>query len=360
MGVAGSCNVSINPPRTLAFLIKGQKRAGRAFLPFSRDAKTCLLTMLRAIGVRAQLAQGLRAVLGMEHTASLHTTAPVEESKRRRASRLRRTANLERRDIKERLFALSRPDPVLAHQLNDEGYTYWKNSELAQLILSKEEVWGLAEDRRGQLVPVEPLPRPDDAQVDAQAAEFGGPRRLNFGLGEEERRTLFQSLPRVMTEDRVLDAASVHAGRDQGADILVAEHAQSEEEQQQSAAALARILDLRNASGKGIQVENTRRIVQHFGARENDQGPDTGSPEVQAAILTYRIRNLAEHLGQARHDHSNRRSMAKLVHQRARVLRYLKSRDPIRYQAFLPRIGVEARAVEGEVIVPGMPKVKRI
>lgn len=76
--------------------------------------------------------------------------------------------------------------------------------------------------------------------------------------------------------------------------------------------------------------------------------------------MTYRIRNLYEHLGKARHDNNNRRSMAKLVHQRARVLRYLKTRDALRYQDFLPRIGVEARAVEGEVTIPGMPKTKRI
>ena len=76
--------------------------------------------------------------------------------------------------------------------------------------------------------------------------------------------------------------------------------------------------------------------------------------------MTYRIRNLADHLARARHDNSNRRAMTKLVHQRSKVLRYLKSRDPVRYQAFLPRIGVEARAVEGEIVVPGKPKVKRI
>ena len=158
----------------------------------------------------------------------------------------------------------------------------------------------------------------------------------------------------------MLDSASLESAADQGTGAMAEEHAMLEQEQQQSAATLARILDLRNASGKGIQVENTRRIIEHFGHRSDGRGPDTGSPEVQAAILTYRIRNLAEHLLGARHDNSNRRAMRKLVHQRARILRYLKSRDPIRYQSFLPRIGIEARAVEGEIVVPGKPKVKRM
>ena len=52
--------------------------------------------------------------------------------------------------------------------------------------------------------------------------------------------------------------------------------------------------------------------------------------------------------------------MRHLVHQRAKILRYLKSRDPIYYQSFLLRIGVEARGVEGEIVVPGKPKVKRM
>ncbi|PKI83106.1 hypothetical protein MVES_002913 [Malassezia vespertilionis] len=255
---------------------------------------------------------------------------------------------------------MTKPDPVLAHQLNDEGYEYWKQSELAKLILSKEEVWGFTEDRRGKLVPVAPASHPDDAKVDAEASQFGGPRRMNFGLTSSNRKMLFQSLPRVMAEDRVLDASSIHIAAEEGAAKLAEELAHYELEQQQNVSTLARILDLRNASGKGIQVENTRRIIAHFGARDDGRGPNTGSPEVQAAVLTYRIRNLAEHLRDARHDNSNRRSMTILIHQRARILRYLKLRDPIRYQNFLPRIGVEARAVEGELIVPGKPKVKRI
>lgn len=75
------------------------------------------------------------------------------------------------------------------------------------------------------------------------------------------------------------------------------------------------------------------------------------------AVLTYRIRNLHEHLAQGRHDNSSRRGMAILVHQRMRLLKYLRRKSPQRYAAILPRIGVEPRAVEGEVVVPGKPPV---
>ena len=110
------------------------------------------------------------------------------------------------------------------------------------------------------------MPRPDDAAVDAEAEQYGGPRRLNFGLDADARRTLFRSLPRVMVEDRILDSPAMQTMHEQGTDALAQEYAQHEAEQQRSADTLARILDLRNASGKAIQVENTRRIIQHFGA----------------------------------------------------------------------------------------------
>lgn len=77
-----------------------------------------------------------------------------------------------------------------------------------------------------------------------------------------------------------------------------------------------------------------------------------------AAVLTYRIRNLHEHLGDNRHDNHNRRSMNLLVHQRAKLLKYLKRKSSSRYDALLPRIGVIARAVEGEVVLPGKPRMK--
>lgn len=310
-------------------------------------------------GAAARACMRMTSAVAVRPAASFHTSSAVQESKRKRASRLRRQKNLAQQNIKQRMFELTKPDPVLAHRNTPEGEAVWKNSELAKLILSKTEVWGLVEDRRGRLQSVTSTPRDEDASIDAVVQEYGGPRRLNFGLCTRDRRTLFQSLPRVMTTDRALDLTDAAVSRE-GSDALAEELSQLEAEQAQSSETLSRILDLRNASGRGIQVENTRRIIQHFGRKTQNGTLDTGSPEVQAALLTYRIRNLYEHLQGARHDNSNRRAMRHLVHQRAKVLRYLKSRDPIYYQKFLPRIGVEARGVEGEIVVPGKPKVRRM
>ena len=67
---------------------------------------------------------------------------------------------------------------------------------------------------------------------------------------------------------------------------------------------------------------------------------DTGSPEVQTAILTERINNLTEHFKTHKKDNHSRRGLLKMVSQRRRLLDYLKSRDGARYQALIDRLGL--------------------
>jgi small subunit ribosomal protein S15 len=67
---------------------------------------------------------------------------------------------------------------------------------------------------------------------------------------------------------------------------------------------------------------------------------DSGSPEVQIALLTDRIRTLTEHLRQHRHDYDTRRGLLMLVGQRRRQLRYLSKTDVERYHTILARLGL--------------------
>lgn len=67
---------------------------------------------------------------------------------------------------------------------------------------------------------------------------------------------------------------------------------------------------------------------------------DTGSPEVQVALLTTRIESLIEHLNTHKHDESSRRGLLKLVGQRRRHLAYLKKTDSRRYQQLIQRLGL--------------------
>jgi len=67
---------------------------------------------------------------------------------------------------------------------------------------------------------------------------------------------------------------------------------------------------------------------------------DSGSPEVQIALLTERIKHLTEHLRTARHDNSSRRGLLSMVGQRRRLLAYLHQKSPERYQAVIGRLGL--------------------
>ena len=67
---------------------------------------------------------------------------------------------------------------------------------------------------------------------------------------------------------------------------------------------------------------------------------DTGSPEVQVALLTARINHLTEHLKGHRKDHSSRRGLLKMVGRRASLLKYLAREDRGRYQAIIDRLGI--------------------
>jgi small subunit ribosomal protein S15 len=85
-----------------------------------------------------------------------------------------------------------------------------------------------------------------------------------------------------------------------------------------------------------VLQERTREIVQ--ANRRHDT--DTGSPEVQVALLTNRIVYLTEHFKTHRKDHHSRRGLLKLVGQRRRLLDYLKRSDFPRYKAVIDRLGI--------------------
>jgi small subunit ribosomal protein S15 len=82
--------------------------------------------------------------------------------------------------------------------------------------------------------------------------------------------------------------------------------------------------------------ETKDRLVAEYATTEGD----TGSPEVQIALLTERIRDLTEHLKQFPRDNHSRRGLLKLVGQRRRLLAYLVRKDPARYRAVIARLGL--------------------
>lgn len=85
-----------------------------------------------------------------------------------------------------------------------------------------------------------------------------------------------------------------------------------------------------------MQKDEKQSIIEEYKTHEGD----TGSPEVQIAILTHRISTLTEHLKTNKNDHHSRRGLLKMVGHRRNLLNYLMKKDITRYRAIIDRLGI--------------------
>ncbi len=85
-----------------------------------------------------------------------------------------------------------------------------------------------------------------------------------------------------------------------------------------------------------LSVSKKQDIIEEF----RKAGTDTGSPEVQVALLSARINELSEHFSAHKKDHHSRRGLLRMVNQRRKLLDYLKRKDLARYQDLIARLGL--------------------
>jgi len=85
-----------------------------------------------------------------------------------------------------------------------------------------------------------------------------------------------------------------------------------------------------------LEAELKTKIMKDYATGEGD----TGSPEVQVAVLTRRIKDLTEHMKVHKHDHHSRRGLLLLVGRRRRLLNYLKNKDISRYRSLIERLEI--------------------
>ncbi len=85
-----------------------------------------------------------------------------------------------------------------------------------------------------------------------------------------------------------------------------------------------------------LSSENKSSIIKEYSRGE----ADTGSPEVQVALLSARISELTGHFGTHKKDHHSRQGLLKMVNKRRKLLDYLKSRNPDRYRELISRLGL--------------------
>lgn len=150
-----------------------------------------------------------------------------------------------------------------------------------------------------------------------------------------------------------------------------------EEEHRNAEEAIRRIVNLSNGNNKDRLRQNVQKCIDHFGRHRTDSvlppkpsglqdasnpaqqekptriGPDTGSPEVQAAILTVKIMNLTRHLETTVKDKHNKRNLQILVHKRQKLLRYVrkKERGGPRWQNLMETLGLSEAAWKGQIAI---------
>lgn len=213
----------------------------------------------------APLASTSRAVLLHSPAPSQQRTfsasAPASESRGKRKTRLVRKANLDKKAQLVRQHEQSRPDPVLGYAQGNQEL--WDKSLLKQILLRKEDVW--AGKGAGSAA---------EEGSPAGSGEHYTPHLFNFGLKAETAHQLSDLLPPTAALRSTLGDQATSVGS-----VMVSRFEDATRAEQEKRDTLMRIVDLRNADSKGIEVENTRRIVEAFGRVPGD----TASPEVQGA-----------------------------------------------------------------------------
>ncbi|KAF8156924.1 hypothetical protein B0H34DRAFT_750859 [Crassisporium funariophilum] len=278
---------------------------------------------------RTCISNGSLAIASTSRSGSLMHTSAVLYSRASKQTGLRnKKINLANSEERAKLASANRPSVVLGTRPNDEE-DKWKNCDLAKILVDQEELASSTE-----LLPTKHA-----------IGTIELPKQFGFGVNEVEKRMLFEDLPLVSAEMAVGNRPNVAGILAQSSESV----REAESRELAKAKLFAKTLDLRNANAAGIAYENRRRIILAFSSPENPF--DTGRAEVQAALLTYKIRNLWNHLKTFRRDIGNRRSLRTLVHERAKVLKYLKGKSRDRYETVLERLALEPESVEGELVV---------
>lgn len=280
--------------------------------------------------------------------SSFHTAAVLHaQASRQNVARSVKKTNNVRKEERWKKAQANRPSVVLGTRPGDEAK--WENCHLAKVLVDMEELVSSTE-----LIPTQ-----------QGVGTVHIPKQVSFGIGETEKKLLFGDLPMLSSirgKDETTEFSkpppqpaeeipenyahrpTVAALEGRGEDRVV-----NNQIELQKANAFAKLIDLRNANAAGIAYENRRRIIAAFSTPQNPFDP--GRSEVQAALLTYQIRNLWNHLTTFRRDLGNRRGLRKLVHQRAKILKYLKRVNQNRYETVLEQLALEPESVEGELVV---------
>ncbi|KAG6841730.1 hypothetical protein C0991_007616 [Blastosporella zonata] len=295
---------------------------------------------------KACWAQSSRAIASSSsQSSSLHTSAVLHAQKSRHdVARGIKKLNVARKEERWLKNEATRPSIIIGTRPG-EGEK-WDRCLLSKILVDMKDLVSSTE-----LLPTQ-----------QSVGTVYLPKQMNFGIGEAEKKLLFDALPVITSSGNdfsaVREQAKQEGAEEQPTDTYVSVDGLTAKQkiwkanlelENQKANAFAKLVDLRNANADGIAYENRKRIIAAFSTPKNPHDP--GRPEVQAALLTYKIRNLWTHLTTFKRDVGNIRGLRMLVHQRAKILKYLKKVDQSRYEIVLEQLALEPESVEGELVV---------
>lgn len=247
-------------------------------------------------------------------------------------------------------LANAAPCSILKHDFHVSAVTAKKHPGQIKKENLLKRAARKAEFEKSRPSPILSKPTPFFNTLHTPASAFANQTDTQHFLTDADRQYLYEQVPRDTVEKRNLSAV-------EGFD----EALKNEEKKVET---IKKIIGLQNANAKAVQLYNIQKAIDWFKRKEGD----TGSPEVEgeewtswddglfadhhtitAAILTVRILNLHSHMQQHRKDKHNYKQLREMVHKRARVLKYLKRKSQERYYKCLEELGLEPRAVEGEI-----------
>jgi ribosomal protein S15 len=209
-------------------------------------------------------------------------------------------------------------------------------------------------------------PHPTQTEPSIEGGASASSDALNYFVNRTE-------LQQALEYSKELTAPSVTSDRDMADPQLENETAERHlQEHVNAQEAINRIVSLNNGNAEDRTRVNIQKCIETFGRHQTDTflppkpaaavqeshpekapraGPDTGSPEVQVAILTTKILNLSQHLENTNKDKHNKRNLRLLVHKRQKLLRYLrkKERGGPRWQHLVETLGLSDAAWKGEI-----------
>lgn len=277
---------------------------------------------------------------------TFHSSAPILVSQRKVRAQRRKKNNLQFRAEKRSREQFNKPDPILGQETDFtrsllRPHRLWSETTAPQNTKSGSRI------DPNTLQPIVDI----ETEADLSATEKLDTRKA-FSISPKDEKALLKTLPSLVHSSQM---DKLHAARPSfsvlNTDGLSRDTESIEAAIQRSKEALTRIATLSNANAKGIMLTNIEKAINEFGRGEHYK--DTGSPEVQAAVLTAKIQNLYDHLVAHRKDRHNHRGLRTLVHKRQKILKYLKRESLERYFVTLKKLGLDQRAIESEITLPG-------